>query len=84
MLEYQKIMVDILMNAHTTFIFKKNGDLDLSSFEIMFKSECPGNFTLHWKHQNKKLQLFGIIDLDLIQIIFKNEYDQVEWLLKNS
>lgn len=81
-MKYLNILIDTIMNMHLPNLIDEFGDVDLNGVSEEFKEQCPGNFKLIWKNPNNKLRLFDLIDINLIDILFENDKEQVEWKLR--
>ena len=81
---YQEIIEDIIISRSTPPVLG-NGLLDLDQVARHLRERCPGgSFYLEWKDPRKTMGLFDEIDVDLISIVFHDDHDRVEWMLRYS
>ena len=85
-MKYNSIILDILLNTHVISILNAKNQVDLGKITKLLKAQCPGNFALAWRYPNKKLVFFDEISesilQDVVKIIFENEQEKLEWMLR--
>jgi len=82
MFKYQLAIIDILTSNDPPLLTTDDYTIDLKNLTNLLKELCPGNFELKWKDPNKRMGLFDGVDIHLIEPVFENDYDRMEWMLR--
>ena len=70
-------LADILWDQ----MIEQGGILDLNMAGEELRHHCPGNFALEWTHKDS-LVMFEALDQERVNVVFEDDKERVEWLLK--
>ena len=58
-----------------------NNILDLNMAADELRAQCPGRFQLQWEHGDSLAWMDGL-NQDAVSVVFEDDRERVEWLLK--